>query len=400
MAHFLLRYGEIALKGQNQRFFLEALVRNVRHAVADLGPVQVRSAFGRIIATCDADPAAVTDRLRKVFGVVSFSPVQVVAPTQEAITRAAIEAVGRSLDTRPHLVTFKVDTRRADKRFPLTSMETSREVGAVIQQHFPHLHARMKGPDVCVQIDIRDHAYVTTETIPGPGGLPVGTGGKALALVSGGIDSPVAAWLGARRGLTVIPVHFHSFPFTSERSKEKVIDLCRVLAEYTGPLRVWIVFFTEIQRAVQLSVPDALRVVVMRRMMLRVAEQVAAREHAQALLTGESLGQVASQTIESIAAINAVTQLPVLRPLVGTDKTEIVARAEAIGTYPISIRPYADCCSLFLPAHPRTQPTLQEADAAERGLAMPALIDDAIARSETLTIFPRWTAQAVGSAAG
>jgi thiamine biosynthesis protein ThiI len=400
MAHFLLRYGEIALKGQNQRFFLDALVRNVRQAVEDLGPVQVRSAFGRIVAACDADPEAVANRLRKVFGVVSFSPVRVVAPVPEEITRAALDAVGRALDTQPQSVTFKVDTRRADKRFPLTSMETSRDVGTAIQQQFPQLHARMKEPDLCVRIDIRDHAYVTTETIPGPGGLPVGTGGKALALVSGGIDSPVAAWLGARRGLTVIPVHFHSFPFTSERSKEKVIDLCRVLAEYTGPLRVWIVFFTEIQRAVQLSVPEALRVVVMRRMMLRLAEQVAAREHAQALLTGESLGQVASQTIESIAAINAVTQLPILRPLVGTDKTEIVARAEAIGTYAISIRPYEDCCSLFLPAHPRTQPTLQEADGAERDLAMPALLEEAMARSECLTIFPRWTAQTVGSAAG
>ncbi len=393
MAHFLLRYGEIALKGQNQHFFLEALVRNVRRALADLGPAQVHAAFGRIIATSNADSAAVTDRLRKVFGVVSFSPVNVVAPTQDEITQAAIDAVERSVDTRPSAMTFKVDTRRADKRFPLTSMDTSREIGAAILQRFPHLHARMKEPDVRVQIDIRDHAYVSTETIPGPGGLPVGTGGKALALVSGGIDSPVAAWLGARRGLTIIPVHFHSFPFTSERSKEKVLDLSRVLAEYTGPLHVWIVFFTEIQRAVQLTVPDSLRIIVMRRMMMRLADQIAGHEHAQALLTGESLGQVASQTIESIAAINAVTPLPVLRPLVGTDKTEIVARAEAIGTYDISIRPYEDCCSLFLPAHPRTQPTLEEADAAEHGLAIPALIAEAIGRSERLTIGPRWTAQ-------
>ncbi|HVH32254.1 MAG TPA: tRNA uracil 4-sulfurtransferase ThiI [bacterium] len=398
MAHYLLRYGEIALKGENQHFFLEALVRNIRRAMADLGPAQVHAAFGRIIATTDADPATVTDRLRKVFGVVSFSPVNVVSPTQDEITQAAIHAMERSVDTQPAAVTFKVDTRRADKRFPLTSMDTSREVGAAILQRFPHLHARMRGPDVRVQIDIRDHAYVSTETIPGPGGLPVGTGGKALALVSGGIDSPVAAWMGARRGLTVIPVHFHSFPFTSERSKDKVLDLCRVLAEYTGPLRVWIVFFTEIQRAIQLSVPDALRIVVMRRMMLRLADQIAGVEHAQALVTGESLGQVASQTIESIAAINAVTQLPVLRPLVGTDKTEIVSRAEAIGTYAISIRPYEDCCSLFTPAHPRTQPTLEEAAQAEHGLALPGLIAEAIERSERLTIVPRWAAQPASAA--
>jgi thiamine biosynthesis protein ThiI len=400
MAHFLLRYGEIALKGQNQRFFVDTLVRNVRQAVADLGSVHVRAAVGRILATSEGAPAVSMERLRKVFGVVSLSPVHVVAATLPDITQAAVEATARALDAHPQSATFKVDTRRGDKRFPLTSMDTSREVGAAVLQHLPQLRARMKDPDVLVQIDIRDHAYVTTETIPGPGGLPVGTGGTALALVSGGIDSPVAAWLGARRGLTVIPVHFHSFPFTSERSKDKVIDLCRALAEYAGPMHVWIVFFTEIQRAVQLAVPEAMRVVVMRRMMLRIAEQIARREGARAVLTGESLGQVASQTIESIAAINAVTQLPILRPLVGADKTEIVERARAIGTYPISIRPYEDCCSLFLPAHPRTQPSLPEAEEAERGLAMPALIDEAITRSERLAIRPRWTAQAMASAVG
>lgn len=400
MAHFLLRYGEIALKGQNQQFFVDTLLRNVRHAVADLGPVQVRAAFGRIIATSDGDPHDSMERLRKVFGVVSLSPVHVVPATLPDITQAAVEATARALDARPQSTTLKIDTRRADKRFPVTSMETSREVGSVVLQRFPQLRARMADPDVLVQIDIRNHAYVTTETIPGPGGLPVGTGGTALALVSGGIDSPVAAWLGARRGLTVIPVHFHSFPFTSERAKDKVLDLCRVLAEFAGVLHVWIVFFTEIQRAVQLQVPEALRVVVMRRMMMRIAEQVASREGAQAVLTGESLGQVASQTIESIAAINAVTQLPILRPLVGADKTEIVERARAIGTYPISIRPYEDCCSLFLPAHPRTQPTLQEAQAAEGGLAISALLEEALARSERLTIHARGTAPTVAATAG
>jgi len=393
MATLLLRYGEIGLKGQNQRFFLDALTRNIRHAVADLGPVHVRHVFGRILADTAADLPTAVERMRKIFGVVSLSPVRVVAPALDDITQAVLAMVAQSLDARPGITTFKIDTRRADKRFPLTSMETSREVGAAVRRRFPQLQARMTAPDLVVRVDIRDQAYVATDTVPGPGGLPVGTGGKALALISGGIDSPVAAWMGARRGLTIVPVHFHSFPFTSERAKEKVIELCRVLAEYTGPLPVWIVFFTEVQRAVQQAVPDAFRILAMRRMMMRIAQQLASQEGAQALVTGESLGQVASQTIEAIAAINAVTRLPVLRPLIGTDKSEIMARAEAIGTYAISIRPYDDCCSLFVPAHPRTQPTLDEVDRAESGLKIPSLIDDAIARSERLIVRPRWAPQ-------
>jgi len=390
MAHILLRYGEIHLKGQNQRFFLDALVRNVRESIADLGHAVVRQAFGRILVDSPAEEAALIGRLRKIFGVVSLSPVQVASPALPDIAGAAVDMVGAALGARPGIATFKVDTRRADKRFPLTSMETSREIGQTVQHRFPQLRARMDGPDLLVRIDIRDQAYLSSETIPGPGGLPYGTGGRALALISGGIDSPVASWLGARRGVTIIPVHFHSFPFTSERSKEKVLDLCRVLASYTGPLGVWIVFFTEIQRAIQLSVPDGLRVLVLRRMMMRIADRLAEQERAAAVITGENLGQVASQTIESIAAINAVTRLPVLRPLIGADKMEIVGRAEAIGTYEISIRPYEDCCSLFVPPHPRTQPGLGEADEAERGLPISALIDAAVPQSERLTITPRW----------
>lgn len=393
MAHILLRYGEIYLKGQNQRFFLDALVRNVRESIADLGHAQVRHAFGRILVDSAAEEAALIDRLRKIFGVVSLSPVQVIAPALPDIASAAVDMVAAALQAHPELVTFKIDTRRADKRFPLTSMETSRDVGQVVRQRFPQLRARMDGPELLVTIDIRDQAYLSSETIPGPGGLPSGTGGRALALISGGIDSPVASWLVARRGVTIVPVHFHSFPFTSERSKEKVLDLCRVLAGYAGPLGVWIVFFTDIQRAIQLAVPEGLRVLVMRRMMMRIAERLAARERATALITGENLGQVASQTIESIAAINAATQLPVLRPLIGADKTETVAQAEAIGTYEISIRPYEDCCSVFVPPHPRTQPELQEADEAERGLPIPGLIDAALVRSDRLTITPRWAPQ-------
>lgn len=387
--HFLLRYGEIALKGGNQRFFQDTLVHNILRAVEDLGPAQVRLSFGRIIASVEADRAEAADRLRKVFGVVSLSPVRIVVPQLASFTDAAVAMVEETLAARPEIETFKVDTRRADKRFPTPSMVTSSEVGEAIRRRFPHLRARMKKPDLLVQIEIRDAAYVATETIPGPGGLPTGTGGKALALVSGGIDSPVAAWLVARRGVTVIPVYFHSFPFTSDRAKEKVIDLCRVLATYAGTLALWVVHFTEIQRAIQLQVPDALRVLAMRRTMMRIADVLGEREGARALVTGESVGQVASQTVESIAVINAATRLPVLRPLIGSDKTEIVARAEAIGTYEISIRPYEDCCSLFVPAHPRTHPAIAELEAAEAGLDVSTLVADAVERSERTTVSPR-----------
>lgn len=385
---FLLRYGEIALKGQNQGFFIETLARNVRRAVEDLGPTEVRTAFGRIYVTVDTEPAPAAERLRKVFGVVSLSHVREVNLDLADITAEAVALAEEAVAGRPDVTTFKVDTRRADKRFPLPSMETSSRVGRAIQDRLPQLRARMRHPDLLLQIELRDRAYLSTGTIAGPGGLPYGTGGRALALLSGGIDSPVAAWYAARRGAVVIPVHFHSFPFTSERSKEKVVDLCRALASYTGPLDLWVVHFTEIQRAIQTAVPDALRVLVMRRMMMRVCDHLAPRLGALALVTGESLGQVASQTIESIAAINAATTLPVLRPLIGADKTEIMAHAEAIGTYGISIRPYEDCCSLFLPAHPRTQPTLTEVARAEAGLAVEPLIAEAIERSARVAVRP------------
>lgn len=388
-SQFLLRYGEIALKGANRRFFQDALIRNVRRAVEDLGTAEVRLSFGRIIAGVEAEPSEAADRLRKVFGVVSISPVRIVDPTLGSIADAAVKMVGETLERRPQIETFKVDTRRADKRFPTPSMEASHEVGAAIQRQFPHLQARMKNPDLLVQIEIRDAAYLATEVIPGPGGLPTGTGGKALALLSGGIDSPVAAWLVARRGMTIIPVYFHSFPFTSDRAREKVIDLCRVLAGYAGPLALWVVHFTEIQRAIQMHIPDGLRVIAMRRMMMRISDGLAVREGALALITGESVGQVASQTIESIGAIDAATYLPVLRPLIGSDKTEIVARAEGIGTYDISIRPFPDCCSLFVPAHPRTHPTTRELEAAETALDISGLIDEALARSERMTVSAR-----------
>ncbi|HEV8354305.1 MAG TPA: tRNA uracil 4-sulfurtransferase ThiI [bacterium] len=386
MSDFLIRYGEIALKGANQAYFLETLRRNLLSAVGDLGEARAKASFGRIILSVAAPAEDAAERLRRVFGVVSISPVQIVAPEPAAITAASVAAVRDALDADPALRTFKVDVRRADKRYPVPSMEAASEVGGEIRRLFPQLAARMKRPDLLIRVDIREQACVSSQTIPGPGGLPTGTGGRALALISGGFDSPVAAWLAARRGLIVSALHFHSFPFTSERAKEKTVDLCRVLARFTGGMDLWVVMFTDVQRAIQERVHEPMRVLVMRRMMMRIADGLAARVRAQALVTGESLGQVASQTVESIAAINAATALPVLRPLIGWDKMEIVARAQALGTYEISARPYPDCCSLFVPAHPRTQPTLAEAAEAEAGLDVTDLVLDAAARSEKLRI--------------
>lgn len=386
MSTFLIRYGEIALKGGNQGFFLETLRRNLLAAVDDLGPAQAKQAFGRIIVSIDADAGAAAAGLRKVFGVVSFSPVRVAAAEPGAITEAVLDAAGRALRADPSIETFKVDVRRADKRYPDPSMDAASRFGAAVRERHPRLRAQMKRPDLLIRVDIREQAFISSHTIPGPGGLPTGTGGRALALISGGFDSPVAAWLAARRGVTISAAHFHSFPFTSDRAKEKAVDLCRVLSGFTGHVDLWVVPFTEIQRAVQQTVSEPMRVVVLRRMMMRAADILAARVHAQALITGESLGQVASQTVESIAAINAATALPVLRPLIGWDKTEIIAKAQALETYDISARPYPDCCSLFVPAHPRTQPTLAEAAAAEARLDVAALALDAATRADVVPI--------------
>jgi len=378
---YLASYGEIALKGGNRPFFLRRLLRNIEEALEGLGEVWVRERFGRILVRAGAEEEEVLARLCRVFGITSVSPAWAVPWDVEEIARAARSLVEEAV-TRDSPSTFKVETRRADKRFPMTSMELNARIGAYLREQFPQLRVRLEDPDLVISIEIRQEAYLYSRRLPGPGGLPVGTGGRALALISGGIDSPVAAWMAAKRGLEVIPVHFHAFPFTSERSKEKVLEICRILSAWTGPLKVWVVHFTEIQRAIQLHAPEDLRVILMRRMMMRLAERIARREGALAIVTGESLGQVASQTLESIAAIEAATGLPVLRPLIGFDKAEITARAREIGTYAVSILPYEDCCSLFLPAHPRTRPDLQEVVAGEASLPIERLLEEALERSQ------------------
>lgn len=374
----LVRYAEIGLKRANRAAFVAQLVRNLRRALPGI-PVENR--FDHVLVR-DADRSSVLHRVVRTFGVASASPAVEVPAALEAVEAAARLLVAER-QPQPG-TTFKVDTRRRDKAFPLTSPEVDRELGRRLQAHFPGLVARMKHPQIHVWVDIRDRAYVYTETFPGPGGLPVGTGGRAVALLSGGIDSPVAIWMVAKRGVEVTPLHFHAPPFTSERSKEKVVRLVEVLSEWCGPLELWVVPFGHVQRAIRQRVEEPLWTVVMRRVMMRVAERVAQRVEAPALVTGESLGQVASQTLEAIAAIGAATRLPVLRPLVGMDKLEITALAQRIGTYEVSVLPYEDCCTLFVPRHPRTRPTLQEAEEAEAALEVDALVDEALAGTQVM----------------
>jgi len=375
----LVRYGEIGLKGANRPAFVAQLVRNLRAALPGL---RVENRFDHLVVR-DGDTRSVVDRLGRTFGVASSSPALEVAADLEAIEAAARTLVAER-EPQPG-TTFKVETRRRDKTFPLTSPEVDRELGRRLLAHFPGLVARMKDPQLHVRVDIRELAYVYTEVYPGPGGLPVGTGGRAVALLSGGIDSPVAMWMVAKRGVQLTPVHFHAPPFTSERSKQKVVRLVEVLSEWCGPMDLWVVPFAHVQRAIRQRVEEPLWTVAMRRVMMRVAQRVAERVGALALVTGESLGQVASQTLEALAAIEAATRLPVLRPLVGMDKREITALAQRIGTYDVSVLPYEDCCTLFVPRRPRTRPTLEEAERAEASLDVEALVEEALAGAETLS---------------
>ncbi|WP_258360833.1 tRNA uracil 4-sulfurtransferase ThiI [Moorella sulfitireducens (nom. illeg.)] len=378
----LVRYGEISLKGNNRPYFEDKLMDNIRRALAGLTPRKMRKTFGRIFIDLHDDLQAVTARLQRVFGIVSMSPVVAVPLELEAIKKAALAVLKDSPGT-----TFKVQAQRPNKRFPLTSPEINREVGAYLLTHSQGQQVDVHHPDRIIHVEIRDEgAYVYSRTIPGPGGLPVGVTGRGLLLISGGIDSPVAGYMGMKRGLELTGLHFHSFPFTSERSKEKVIDLCRVLATYCGPFRLVVAPFTSIQKAIRQHCPEEFYVTIMRRMMFRIAGAVAGKENALALLTGESLGQVASQTLQSMAVINRVVDLPVLRPLVAWDKSEIIEVARRIGTYDISIRPYEDCCTLFVPKHPATKPPLARVEAAEKNLATEALLAECLEKLETIVV--------------
>lgn len=389
----LVRYGEIALKGRNRRRFEDQLVKNILGSLSGLPHGEVVARFGRIFVEPGEDPEPVVRRLRRVFGVVSASPALCVPPALEPILAGSQEAMARQLGSgeagSEGAGTFKVSARRADKRFPVDSMDLNRIVGAHLLRQFPALSVDVHLPRIVLSVEVREEAaYLFTSTHPGPGGLPVGVSGRGVVLLSGGLDSPVASWYAMRRGMELVAAHFYSFPFTTERSKQKVLDLCRVLGDYSRPFpfKLYVVPFTRIQEAILGGGPPELGVTLMRRMMVRIATDIAGRERALALVTGESLGQVASQTLESIAVIEEAVGLPILRPLIGFDKQEIVRKAREIGTYEISILPYQDCCSLFVPKHPETRPDLSQVERAEGSIDVQGLVAHALDGAEVPTI--------------
>lgn len=383
-ATFLIRYGEIALKGKNRSFFERTLFNNLKSALKGLD-TRVFRMHGRFLVTGPAaEEEEITGRLSRVFGVVSVSIVTTAPLDLEAIKEKALELV----ESRPLPGdSFKVEARRSNKSFPLTSPELNRIIGAAILETHPRLKVDLHDPSFRVFIEVGSkEAYLYHDRVAGPGGLPVGVTGRALLLLSGGIDSPVAGWMAMKRGLSLEALHFHSFPFTGQRSREKVIDLCRNLSLSGGKIRLHLVSVTDIQKEIHTRCPSELGIILLRRMMMRIAERLSRSRGLQALVTGESLGQVASQTLESMMVIDSVTSMLILRPLLGMDKHDIITLAEKTGTYEISIRPYEDCCTLFLPRHPATRPRMEKVVGAEAALDITGLTAAALDSVEAVLI--------------
>jgi thiamine biosynthesis protein ThiI len=366
----LCRYGELFLKLGNRPRFEQQLQANVRAALAGLTGLEVTAPHGRIFVRAPAELLdEACDRVGRVFGLVSFSPAREVAPEVEALAAAAVEAAAAALERDPSLRrSFRIEARRSDKTFPLTSQQLGARLGADVQKA-TGVPVDLEDPALVVGVEVgRAAAHVFVETRPAPGGLPVGSSGQALLLLSGGIDSPVAGWLAAKRGLALQAVYFHSPPFVGERSRDKVVQLARTLARWNALSALHVVRFTDTQKRLREAGPAEQAVVLYRRMMMRTADRIADRLRAQALVTGESLGQVASQTVTNMATIEAASSKLVLRPLVTYDKQETIALARRIGTYELSILPYEDCCSLFVPPHPSTGTRLADVERAEARL--------------------------------
>ena len=383
----LLKLGEMVLKGLNRRSFEDKLQANIYRRLNNLGQFRVYTRQSTTYVepmtdACDMDGA--WEALTRVFGVVGLSRARACEKDKDAILAAAREYLDDKLSAAR---TFKVETKRADKTFPMTSIQLSQYVGSELDELYPDLKVDVHHPELTVHIEVRDYAaFVHADPEPGAGGLPVGINGRAVSLLSGGIDSPVASWMIAKRGVALEMVHFFSYPYTSNEAKEKVIDLARLLTPWCGRLTVHVVPFTAIQEELRRSCPQELFTLVMRRFMMRISEKVAQRCGARALVTGECLGQVASQTMEAMAVTGAVASLPVLRPVVGMDKEDIVKIARKIGTFETSILPYEDCCTVFTPRHPRLRPTLEELEAAEQGLDIAGMVQVAVDGIERIQV--------------
>lgn len=374
----LIRYGEIILKGLNRPVFEDILMKNIRRALRGHGKFTLTRSQAIIYLKPEDDSRVdgMVEVLQKLFGVVSVVVAYQVGKSMDAVREALVPVLTPVLSQAK---TFKVEAKRSDKKFPLKSPQICEEVGGDILERFPHLTVDVHNPDVTVYVEIRDeHAFLHTGRIPGTRGLPTGTGGRAVLLLSGGIDSPVAGYLMGRRGVKLEAVHFFSYPYTSERAKDKVLKLAKLLSPYLGGMRVHIVPFTDIQLKIREKCPEEHMTLIMRRFMMQIAERIARANDCTALVTGESLGQVASQTIGALAVTNDAVSMPILQPLIGLDKDDIVEWARKIGTFETSILPYEDCCTVFTPKHPVTKPKLEKILRSQSYLDSEALIQAAI----------------------
>ena len=385
---FIVRCGEVALKGMNKPYFERMLVERIKKLLKKFDGISVKRQEGLIFVRADGalNKQEIIHEISKVFGVASISPAVECESTMESIGEAAVKYMLEAIDERG-IKTFKVEAKRADKNFPVKSPEIGRQIGAVVLKGCKVLKVDVHHPDCLLFVDVRhDKSYIYQDKIAGFGGLPLGTNGKGLSLLSGGIDSPVATWMMAKRGVALEMVHFYSYPYTSPEAREKVLELAKLLTPWCGRLTVHVVPFTHIQEELRRSCPEDYFTLLMRRFMMRIAEGVARRTGCRAVVTGESLGQVASQTMDAMAVTGAVTALPIFRPLVGMDKEEAVRIARKIGTFETSILPYEDCCTVFTPRHPRTRPRLEDVEAIEEPLDMEGLVKEALEGIERVQV--------------
>lgn len=385
----LIKLGEMVLKGLNRKTFEAALLKTIRRRLEKLGGFDIKAAQSTVyvIPREGADLDAAAEKVSKIFGIAAFSRACAVEKEMPAILEAAGEYLKYELLAAK---SFKVESKRADKSFPLQSPEISAEMGQYLLDKFPNLHVDVHNPDITVRVEIRDFgAYVHGQPIRGAGGIPVGTGGNAAILISGGIDSPVAAWMMAKRGLELTAIHFASPPYTSERAEQKVADLLSKVSEYSGRMKMYTVPFARVQEEIMAKCPEELFTIIMRRFMMRVSKKIAAQEFCSALITGESLGQVASQTVQAIVCTDEAAHMPVFRPLIGMDKIDIIEISRKIDTFDISIQPFEDCCTVFTPKHPRTRPELKAVLEAEQALDCEELIEDCINRVKLTKIYPK-----------
>ena len=387
---FLIKYAEIGVKGKNRYLFEDALANQIKYALKKCdGEFQVRKTQGRIYvdAMTDFDFEDTVEHLQRVFGISAICPVVYVE--DEGFEKLCQDVIAFLDSVYPDKnKTFKVNARRARKNYPKDSMTINMDLGEAILNAFPEMHVDVHKPEIMLNVEIREKIYIYSETIPGPGGMPVGTGGKAMLLLSGGIDSPVAGYMIAKRGVKIDAVYFNAPPYTSERAKQKVIDLAKIVSRYTGPIYLHIINFTDIQLYIYEKCPHEELTIIMRRYMMKIAEKIAQETECLGLITGESIGQVASQTMQSLAATNEVCELPVYRPLIAFDKLDIIDISEKIGTYETSILPYEDCCTIFVAKHPVTKPNLKIIKMHEENLAekIDELVDTALKTDELIIV--------------